>query len=263
MNLKRGLNPFVRTLKVIRQARATERILDQLGPAPSASPGYSGNADLITHGDLGMLGNDQYGDCVFADIAHRIMVRTAQAGQGAIVTPTQAETLALYTEVTGFDPNDPSTDHGGDLVTAAEYMQKTGMLIGGVRHTEDGNGIIDPANIDHIKWAICLFGCAPAGWKFPQSGMAQFDAGQPFDIVPSTSVPSSPDHDMLILEYRPQEPCWMVATWGKRWEMTTAFLKACLSEVVPVGASDFICANGLAPSGVNLPQILQLLSEIN
>jgi hypothetical protein len=263
MTLKRGLKPFRITLKTDRQAAATARILDQLGSAPSASPGYSGNADLIVKGDFGMDGNDQYGDCVFADIAHRIMVRTAQAGQGAIVIPTQAETLALYTEVTGFDPNDPNTDHGGDLVTAAEYMQKTGMLIGGARHTEDGNGIIDPANIDHIKWAICLFGCAPGGWKFPQSGMAQFDAGQPFDIVPSTRVPSSPDHDMLILEYRPDEPSWLLGTWGKRWPATTAFVKACLSEVVPVGAKDFITANGLAPSGVNMPQILQLLSEIN
>jgi hypothetical protein len=128
---------------------------------------------------------------------------------------------------------------------------------------EAGNGVIDPANMDHIKWAVCLFGCAPAGWKFPDTGMAQFDAGQPFDITPQTVVPDSPDHDMLILEYRPQEPCWLVATWGKRWEMTTAFLKACLAEVIPVGAKDFITANGLASSGVNLPQILQLLSEIN
>jgi len=260
---KLGLRPFVHTLKTQRQAVRTANILDQLGPPPSASPGYSGNADLILHSDFQMLGNDQYGDCVFADVAHRIMVRTAQAAQGKIVIPTQAETLALYSEVTGFNPNDPSTDQGGDLVTTAQYMQKTGMLVGGVRHMEAANGVIDPANMDHIKWAVCLFGCAPAGWKFPDTGMAQFDAGQPFDITPQTVVPDSPDHDMLILEYRPQEPCFLVLTWAKRWEMTTAFLTACLAEVIPVGAADFVTANGLAPSGVNLPQILQLLSEIN
>jgi hypothetical protein len=256
----KGLNPYQHTLKSMRQAIRMAGILDQLGAPPSTSPGYSGNLDLKVKGDLGTDGNDVWGDCVFADVAHRIMVRTAQVGTPVIATTD--ETLALYNEVVGGGPatgNDP----GGDLVTAAQYMQKTGMLIGGVRHTEDANGIIDPINFDHIKWAICLFGCAPAGWKFPQSGMDQFNAGQPFDIVPSTSVPSYPDHDMLLLEYRPQEPCWLLATWGKRWEATTAFVKACLAEVVPVGAKDFITANGLAPSGINLAQTLQLLSEIN
>ncbi len=263
MDLKRGLNPFTHSLRTMRLALRTADILDELGTPPTASPGYSGNCDLQTGGDLGMDGNDQYGDCVFADVAHRIMVRTAQMGAGKIIIPTTAETLGLYSEVTGFNSADPSTDNGGDLVTTAQYMQKTGMLIGGVRHTEDGNGVIDPANMDHVKWAVCLFGCAPAGWKFPDTGMDQFNAGQPFDITPSTVVPASPDHDMLILEYRPQEPCFLVATWAKRWPATTAFVKACLAEVIPVGAKDFITANGLAPSGVNLPQILQLLSEIN
>src|SRR5712664_661777 len=194
--MKLGLKPFRHTLKTTRQAILTARILDQLGSPPSFSPGYSGNLDLHTGGNIDVEGNDDWGDCVFADVAHRIMVRTAQTGK--LIHPTTAETLALYNEVAGGGPatgNDP----GGDLVATADYMQKTGMLVGGMRHTEDGSGNIDPANFDHIKWAICLFGCAPAGWKFPDTGMEQFRAGQPFDITPNTSVPSYPDHDMLIL----------------------------------------------------------------
>lgn len=263
--MKLGLRPFVHSLKTTRQAIATARILDQLGPAPSSSPGYSGNADLLVKGDFGIDGNDQYGDCVFADVAHRIMVRTAQAGAGKIVIPTQAETLQLYSEVTGFDPNDPSTDQGGDLVTTAQYMQKTGMLIGGQRHTEDGNGVIDPANTDHIKWAICLFGCAPLALNLPQSALDQFDAGEPWDVAGNGTIVGG--HDVLGVEYRteslPSNPGWLVVTWGKRWPVTNAFMAKYLAEVVPVGAKDFITADGLAPSGVNLPQILELLSEIN
>jgi len=265
MDLKRGLNPFAHTLKTTRQAIATARILDQLGAPPPASPGYSGNADRIVKGDFGIDGNDDFGDCVFADVAHRIMVRTAQAAQGKIVVPTQDETLALYSEVTGFNPSDPNTDQGGDLVTTAQYMQKTGMLIGGVRHTEDGNGVIDPANIDHIKWAICLLGCVPIGLNLPQSAEDQFNGGEPWDYVKGSPILGG--HDVLLVEYRPENlpsnPGWLVVTWGKRWPVTDAFLANYLAEVVPVGAKDFITANGLAPSGVSLPQILQLLSEIN
>jgi hypothetical protein len=263
--MKLGLNPFKHTLKTMRRAVVTARILDQLGPAPSASPGYSGNADIQCSSDFGIDGNDQYGDCVFADVAHRIMVRTAQMGADKMVTPTQAETLQLYSEVTGFDPADPSTDQGGDLVTTAQYMQKTGMLVGGARHTEDGNGVIDPTNVDHRKWAVCLFGCTPIALNLPQCAEDQFNAGQPWDYVKGSPIVGG--HDVLLVEYRPESlpsnPAWLVVTWGKRWLVTDAFLVNYLSEVVPVGAKDFITANGLAPSGINLAQILQLLSEIN
>lgn len=264
MAFKLGLNPFTHTLKTARQYHATAQILDQLGPAPSASPGYSGNADLQTSGNFGMDGNDQWGDCVFADVAHRIMVRTAQMGAGKMIVPTTAETLQLYNEVAGGGPatgNDP----GGDLVTTAQYMQKTGMLVGGVRHTEDGNGVVDPTNIDHRKWSICLFGCAPLALNLPQCALDQFDADQPWDYVKGSPIVGG--HDVLGVEYRseslPSNPGWLVVTWGKRWPVTNAFMLNYLSEVVPVGAKDFITANGLAPSGVNLAQILQLLSQIN
>jgi hypothetical protein len=262
--MKLGLKPFRHTLKTMRQAVATSNILDQLGAPPPFSPGYSGNMDIQSGGDIGIDGNDQYGDCVFADVAHRIMVRTAQMGAGKMIVATTAETLQLYSEVTGFNASDPNTDQGGDLVTTAQYMQKTGMLIGGVRHMEAANGVIDPVNIDHLKWSICLFGCAPMGWNLPQSALDQFDAGQPFDYVKGSPIVGG--HDMLGLEYRPESPTnpgWLVGTWAKRWPATDAFVANYLSEVVPVGAKDFITANGLAPSGVNLPQILQLLGEIN
>jgi hypothetical protein len=172
--------------------------------------------------------------------------------------------LALYSEVTGFDPSNPNTDQGGDLVTTAQYMQKTGMSIAGVRHMEAGNGIIDPANIDHVRWAICLFGCAPIGLNLPQSALDQFDAGQPWDVSGDGTIVGG--HDVLLCEYRnesPTNPGWLVVTWGKRWPVTNAFMAKYCDQVVPVGAKDFVCANGLAPSGVNLPQILQLLGEIN
>jgi len=262
--MKLGLKPFKRTLKTTLQGIATAKILDALGAAPSASPGYSGNADIQCASDFGIDGNDQYGDCVFADVAHRIMVRTAQMGAGKMVTATQAETLALYSEVTGFDPNNPNSDQGGDLVTTAQYMQKTGMSIAGVRHMEAGNGIIDPANVDHIRWAICLFGCAPFGLNLPQSALDQFDAGQPWDVSGDGTIVGG--HDVLGVEYRPESPTnpgWLIVTWGKRWPVTNAFMAKYLDQCVPVGSKDFICANGLAPSGVNLPQILQLLGEIN
>lgn len=265
---KYGLNPFKHTLRTTRQAIATAKILDQLGAPPTASPGYSGDADKIFSGDWGMDGNDQWGDCVFADVAHRIALRTAMisAISGSTSKPviaTTDETLALYNEVAGGGPA-TGQDPGGDLVTTAQYMQQTGMLIGGVRHLEDGNGVIDPANWDHIKWSVCLFGCTPIAINCPQSAQDQFDAGQPWDYVAGSPIEGG--HDVLLVEYRTEtasNPGYLVVTWGKRQPVTQAFFDHYLQEVVPVGSKDFITPNSLAPSGVNLAQILQLLKEIN
>src|ERR1700691_4680947 len=57
-----------------------------------------------------MLGNDQYGDCVEAAAGNTLMTMTSQSG--IQFTPTTDQILQDYTNITGFNPNDPSTDNG-------------------------------------------------------------------------------------------------------------------------------------------------------
>ena len=54
--------------------------------------------------DIGMLGNDNWGDCVFASNGHVVEQQTF-FGQRTEVVVTDAEALAAYSRVTGFDPN--------------------------------------------------------------------------------------------------------------------------------------------------------------
>ena len=80
-----------------------------------------------------MLGNDQYGDCVWAGAAHETMLWNKEAARA--VTFNNQSVLKDYSAVTGFNPNDPNTDQGTDMQVAASYRRKTGVLdANGKRH---------------------------------------------------------------------------------------------------------------------------------
>src|SRR5213078_258313 len=65
------------------------------------------------------LGNDQYGDCVFAGAAHETMLWNAEAKHG--VTFTDQSVLSDYSAVTGFDPHNPDSDQGTVVRDALNY----------------------------------------------------------------------------------------------------------------------------------------------
>jgi hypothetical protein len=80
-----------------------------------------------------MLGNDQYGDCVWAGAAHETMLWNKEAAR--TVTFNNQSVLKDYSAVTGFNPNDPNTDQGTDMQVAASYRRKTGVRdAAGKRH---------------------------------------------------------------------------------------------------------------------------------
>src|ERR1039457_5463995 len=85
-----GRHPYIHTLKTMRAALITAKVMDALGPAPSSSPGYSNVVDKAVAGDWGMMGNDSVGDCTCADRGHRLMLWTA-LGSKKLVIPTAAQ----------------------------------------------------------------------------------------------------------------------------------------------------------------------------
>src|SRR5208282_2013127 len=100
-----GRNPFLVTRKTRARMAVLKAALDPLGTPPPMSPGYSAMVEEAVGGDWGMDGNDSVGDCTCADPAHRLMIWSAQ-GTGKLVMPTAAETLALYSAITGYNPAD-------------------------------------------------------------------------------------------------------------------------------------------------------------
>ncbi len=222
--------------------------LARLGTAPSCSVDRLG---LIK--DWGVLGNDLYGCCVEADTGHDLLFRTTIAG--APIIPTTQQILALYSALTGFDPTKPDTDQGTDEQSMCDYLVSTGFL----GHRADATVCIAPTDLDHIRWAIELFGSCRFGINFPASAAAQFASGQPWDVVPDDGGIQG-RHDIRAFNYR--DGIFDVITWGKAVPMTAAFAARYLEEAHAELFYDWIEANGRSPGGFDLGVLASDLNSL-
>lgn len=202
-----------------------------------AAPAVFGHTDLISRG-FGMLGNDQYGDCVFAGAAHETMLWTAEAGSE--VPFTNKAVLSDYSAVTGFSPNDPNSDQGTDMEEAAKYRRKTGVVdANSRRHTIDAylelpgvsaRGANDPAKlIPAIASAAYEFGAVGIGIEFPSSAMVQFSAGKPWTVVKGSPIEGG---HYVPLVGRKANGNFVVITWGALQEVTPDFLATFVDEAI-------------------------------
>jgi hypothetical protein len=118
------------------------------------------------------MGNDDYGDCVFACVGHVTGVETANAGTPFHATLQQV--LAMYSAVTGFDPNDPSTDNGANIQDALNYWQAHGFA--------NGTKILGYLSVDATNWAevqsaLYLFENLILGMELPDAYVNPFPSG--------------------------------------------------------------------------------------
>jgi hypothetical protein len=211
--------------------------------------------------DWPMYGNDQYGDCVWAMIGHTIEAATTY-GRGKTVEVAEADVLKGYSDVTGFDAGDPSTDQGTVIQDALSYWRKTG--VGG--HKILAFAEVDHTNPDEVDAALYLFGHLELGINFPAVAMEQFNAGQPWDVVPddggnegghaidlgvvrpqmSTAIPPRP-----VLVGRNVRGNYEIITWARVQEMTPAFFARYVEEAWVVLTPEWYDAQGRNPEGID------------
>jgi len=193
-------------------------------PTPPKVFGHQG----LIGAKWGMLGNDDYGDCVWAGAAHETMLWNKEAAKTASFN--NKSVLSDYSAVTGFKPSDPNTDQGTDMQVAASYRRKKGVLdAAGKRHKIGAYLALKPGDIDQLALAIYLFGATGIGIKFPGSAMDQFKAGKPWSVVPGAKIEGG--HYIPGLG-RDKNGNIVIVTWGKIQLMTPAFYEKYCDEVV-------------------------------
>jgi hypothetical protein len=172
-------------------------------------PQVFGHQNLVAQWD--MLANDRYGCCVWAGAAHETMLFAEEAGN--TVAFTNDGVLSDYAAVTGFDPNNPSTDRGTDLQNAAAYRRKTGIIdAAGKRHTVAAYLALDPGNTDHLLMAAYLFSAAGIGLSLPSSAIDQSKKGETWDVV--TGSPSEGGHYVPLVG-RLADGTLVGVSWGE------------------------------------------------
>lgn len=188
--------------------------------------------------------NDHLGDCTAAEVGHQIEQFT-QYGQGRYVEVTDDDVLAVYEATGGYVPGDASTDRGAYVQDVLAYWRKTGVA----GHRILAYASLDVGNLAQVKQAIRLFGSVNIGFNFPASAMNQFNAGQPWDVVPGS--PLRGGHCVLVGRYVPGR--LSCVTWGAIQDLTDAFWRTYVDEAWVVITQEWVsAASKRSPLGVDL-----------
>lgn len=210
-------------------------------PAPPASFDWVG---AVPGEAWGMQGNDQYGDCTCAGVAHK-RIGDVFVNQGKTLDVPVAATLKLYSAVTGFRADDPSTDQGALCQDVLAYWRKHGF---------QGEKIVAFAKVDisdpeMVKEAIATFGQVYTGFNVPDSAMDQFNQGEPWDVVRGSHIEGG--HCVTIGAY--DADGLTAVTWGALQKMTWKFFRTYFDEVWVIVTADMIDPKtGLDKYGLSL-----------
>jgi hypothetical protein len=208
-------------------------------------PKYFGHvSNAIT---WGVLGNDQAGNCVWAGAAHE-HIDYANGVKHPKPIFTAENILAQYSKFTGYDPtktdangNNP-TDQGTDMVEAAKYRQKTGLLdASGKRHFIKAYAALPVGNVDTLIRANYMFGAIGIGVQLPQSAMDQFDEGKVWD-VPSQKTDILGGHYVSAVGMN-SKGYIMVVTWGDLQAVTPAFIERYMDEGLVYFSEEYLMDN--------------------
>ncbi len=187
-------------------------------------------------------GNDQYGDCTIAALAHADTVFCGLVGKKKIMP--QQGVIKLYMHLTG------GIDSGCNELDVLNYWQS---------NVADGDKIIAFATIDaknhtHVQQALRLFGGVYLGFQVQQNCQQEFQARQPWTPGPLTKD----GHAVYAVAY--DSTGVTVLTWGNIQKATWAWWDECVDEayaVLPPEAKK----PGFAP-GFNFAQLQADLGDV-
>jgi hypothetical protein len=192
-----------------------------------------------------MFGNDYAGDCVPAEQGHHEQVLTT-FGLRQPATFTDAQILGVYSAITGYDPNDPSTDQGTVIQDAMNYWRRTGV----VGHKITAFAEVNVQDVTEVRTALALFGPLSIGVNFPASAMDQFNAGEPWDVVRNDGGIEG-GHCVALVGY--DATYYYVVTWGAVQKVTPAWWRKYVEEAwTPLSREWINAQTGLDPEGVDL-----------
>jgi hypothetical protein len=209
-----------------------------------------------------MLGNNRLGDCVPVEVLHSI--ETFHIAAGTPPPPfADADAIALYGAVGGYNPSDPSTDQGTDPGTAWDYWQATGVTcaadsslhkIAGLIGIDSTNAVERHLGIyefDAIQYAISL----PLSWQ----GASEWTG------VPSADPNSQPGswggHGVMSRSWDASGN-ESIVTWGTDLLAASNSLGAYLQEAAVVVSEEMLSLTGVSRCGIHWSDLVSDLKKL-
>jgi hypothetical protein len=183
-----------------------------------------------------MDGNDRYGDCVCAAMAH--LVTCWRGMDGALAVTAQGTVTRLYFSLTG------GQDSGLVISDTLAVWRHRALLN---RDAILAYATIDTKDQETIKQALAIFGTLLLGFQVTQDTIQEFEDAHPWTPGPLTGE----GHAVPIVGYDSQGVTCL--TWGAAQAGTWQWLAECADELWVIIPPE---ARSMQFSGVNMQTLL-------
>lgn len=246
---KSGHQPDARDLKL------ADYFKDSNLPEP---PERFGHDKLIQHDAWGVLGNDEYGDCVWAGAAHETMLWNLYGNRSEQIAFTTQGVLSDYSAVTGFSPDIPDSDQGTYTRQALDYRRTTGIVDAqGKRHTIEAYVALEPGNTAQLFQALYIFGTVGIGIQFPDTAMMQFHLNERWHPEPLAQIKGG--HYIPAVGRRNGIH---IVTWGQDRIMSKSFYEEYCDEVYVALSTEMLDSLGRSNIGLDITQLRDDLGQV-
>src|SRR5215469_4830687 len=206
----------------------------QLGRLPAQRPAALADLDVYATGKLppppptfavpgernpGIYpidGNDQYGDCTIAGVAHLIEAWNVEVHQHDAI-PSGVAVVEEYFDLT------EGQDSGLNEADVLKTWYTSGLFGAKIA----GYAPVNPRNLLQLHQAVAFYGGCYLGIECPQSAQEQFQAGEMWTYVPGSPIEGG--HAVVALGYGPHGGLHC-ATWGGIAVLSAGFLAHFLDE---------------------------------
>ena len=195
---------------------------------------------------LPMDENNELSCCGPAAFAHMRQVWTANRGN-ELVLPVP-DVIEIY-KSQGYVPGDPSTDNGVCLLDMLKWLRSQKMI--------DGYAHVNIRT--HFMGAMQLFGGAMLGLQIQDAQQDQFDAGQPWAMVPGKPIEGG--HAVNAINATADGNI-DIGTWGKVQPVTQAYFQSQCDECWVLFSGDWVDRAKAAPCSVDYDSLLADLAKV-
>jgi len=215
--------------------------------------------------------NDTLGDCTCAGMGHAVAQWTAYSGKvegGAQFADSVIE--ALYTSVSGYNPETGADDNGAELYQVCDQMISTGIkdTAGNVHKIAGYCDVSDFSTLARLKDILNAFGTVYLGVAVGDAEQNAFSAGQPWTLEKAgpNVGPDGIDH-CVVMSYSAVNVAGAtdnetLVTWGGEARFNENWGCQNIGEAIAVFSQDWLDAAGDSPIGQAAQAIVAELATL-
>ena len=241
--LPRAYNPAVPHLSALKKLAK-----------PIAIPEKINYADGMPD-DLGVMLNDDLGDCTCAAYFHALQVWSHHTNKThGMITEPDKDVLKLYQEACGYSGTS-ETDQGGVEQGVLSYLLNTGAPTGfnsETRHKLRSFVEVDVRNLHDVKQCIYETGCAYIGIEVPDNIMAE-QIPDVWDVDKNSQIEGG--HAIILTGY--DKNGFDLISWGTKYRMSNKFFKAYCDEAYALCDIDWLLGTGKTLLGLPMAQLIE------